>query len=165
MALQNTVVLHVDGRRGTGSRPRTWEHIRLRMTFQRKVMMGRYISVTGHRSPGSIQERTIIRYWDAVICHSALVRFRRRMAGKKRQPWDKRRDIKRWAVVVAAECLAEGYAPVNAHTIEALLGIEGMAVSRWYLNRSLSDAGWRHISGYETPKGAPGFPLTNWVSG
>lgn len=104
--------------------------------------MGRYISVTGHREPGSIRERTVIRHWDAVICNGALVRFRRRMAGKKRQAWENRRDIKRWAVVVAAEALNEWYAPVNAHTIGAMLDTEGMTVSRWYLNRALKDAGW-----------------------
>ncbi len=104
--------------------------------------MGKYISTIGHRVPGSIGERTVIHHWDAVICNGALVRFRRRLAAKRRQAWEHRRDIKRFAVVVAAEALNEWLAPVNAHTIGALLDLEGMTISRWYLNRTLKDAGW-----------------------
>jgi len=127
--------------------------------------MGRYLSVVGHREPGSIAERTFEVHWDAVICHEALVRFRRRVAAKRRAPWPARRNLKAHAVVAAAEALAEGRAPVNAHTVGALLDTVDLTVSRWYLNRTLRGAGWRPMVYHEYPKAAPGFPLTNWVQG
>jgi len=165
MAQKGVEVVHVASVRPSRTRRRTWEHLRIRLTFQRSVVMGRYISVIGHREPGSIAERNLEVHWDAVICHDALVRFRRRVAAKRKQPWPARRTFKRHVVVVAAEALAGGRAPVNAYTVAALLATEELTVSRWYLNLTLKGAGWRPLGAWEYPKAAIGYPIHNWVQG
>ena len=138
--LVNQTVRYLEPQRGTKARMRQHECIRMRLTYERQVVMGQYITAQGHRERHSVRERILTVHWDAVICENAIRAVRRRVAQRLRP--GRRRGLKTFAIVAVAEALHEHKAPVNHYTASALLGVFGMTCSRVWFNRNLRAAGW-----------------------
>jgi len=138
LSLVSQVVQYSEPRRGSAARVRQSECIRMRLTYERQVIMGRYLTAQGHRERGSVRERTLTVHWDAVICEAAIQHVRRRFAQWKRP--GQRRGMKG----------------------RLILGVFGVTCSRVWFNRALRAAGWVPIQPWEMPKGTPGYQITNW---
>jgi len=160
LSLVSQVVQYSEPRRGSAARVRQSECIRMRLTYERQVIMGRYLTAQGHRERGSVRERTLTVHWDAVICEAAIQHVRRRFAQWKRP--GQRRGMKGRLIPVVAEALRQNHAPVNHYTAKAILGVFGVTCSRVWFNRALRAAGWVPIQPWEMPKGTPGYQITNW---
>ena len=158
--LVSQVVRYSPPKRGTKDRMRQHECIRMRLTYERQLVEGRYITAQGHRERHSVRERVRVDHWDAVVCEDAIRAVRRRIAQRLRP--GRRMGLKTHAVVAVAESLTQHRAPVNHHTASAVLSVFGLSCSRVWFNRTLRAAGWVPIQSFEMPKDAPAFNLVNW---
>lgn len=153
--VQDVTVVHVQGP--------VHEALRIRLTFRRAVVSGSYLSVAGHRAPGSVREREVALRWDAVVASPALKRWRRRIRARRNAHG--RVGEKRFAIRAAAEELHAWRGPVNRWTIGATLALLDLRATPFYVRDTLADAGWRRLREYEYPRGAPGYGISNWVPG
>ena len=158
--LVEQTVLYSNRMRGTRTQRARPENIRMRLTYERQIVMGVYTTTMGHRQKDSVKFRIRSEHWDAVICEGAIQHARDSIA-ERLQPGH-RRGIKTFAIVAVAEALHQNRAPVNHHTVSALLDVFGLECSRVWLNKTLRAAGWVPIQAWEMPDDAPGFKLTNW---
>ena len=158
--LVSQTVRYLEPQRATKDRSRQPECIRMRLTFERQLIEGHYITAQGHRERHSVRNRLRVDHWDAVVCEDAIRAVRRRIAQRLRP--GRRMRLKTHAVVAVAEALTQHRAPVNHHTASAVLEVFGLSCSRVWFNRTLRAAGWVPIQGCEMPKAAPRFNLVNW---
>ena len=160
--LVSQTVRYLEPKRATKARRRQPECIRMRLTYERQLIEGHYITAQGHRERDSVRFRVRVDHWDAVVCEDAIRAARRRVAQRLRP--GHRMRLKTFAVVAVAEALAQHRAPVNHHTASAVLTLFDLSCSRVWFNRTLRAAGWAPIQYFEMPKGAPAFNLVNWQS-
>jgi len=153
--VQDVTVVHVQGP--------AHEALRIRLTFRRAVVSGSYLTVAGHRAPGSVHERDVALRWDATVASPALKRWRRRVTARRNAHG--RVGEKAFAVRAAAEELHTWHAPVNRWTLNAVLDLNGLRVTPFYARDLLHQAGWRRLKEYEYPHDAPGYGISNWVPG
>jgi len=181
----NVQVVHVarPGRKRGGV---SHEALRLRLTLERWTVEGRYLTMTGIRSPGSVEPRARSLYWQAVVPMPALQAVRKYWAQQNRA--GRRKGRKERALVRAAEVLHEWRAPVNRYTLQATMALltvdrvvyvqtgrgkrrraevrkEPVNLSHRWIQAVLSSAGWRTLRPWEYPKTAPHFAIANWVPG
>lgn len=158
--LVDRTVLYSKPHRRTRTKRRQSECIRMRITFERQVVMGHYETTQGHREPDSIRNRIIHAHWDATVCEDAIRHARERITRRKSQ--GPHLGLKSFAIVAVANALQEHNAPVNHHTATALLEVFELSCSRMWFNQTLRKAGWVPIRADEMPNNAPGFNMVNW---
>lgn len=132
----------------------------MRITFERQVVTGHYVTTKARQRKYVLMDITIRDNWNATVCENAIQQVRERIV-ERLQP-GRRRGHKTFAIVAVAEALRQNRAPVNHHTVSALLDVFGLSCSRVWLNKTLRAAGWVPIQGWEMPEDAPGFKMTNW---
>jgi hypothetical protein len=163
LAIVERLVEYQPRAKATASRPRRHECIRMRLVYERQVVMGRYLSVQGHREPGSVGVRTLRSHWDATVCEDAIRYARRRVAQRLRP--GRRMGLKTHAVLAVAEGLRAYGAPVNHHVASEVLKVLGLSCSKEWFARTLRANGWRPLGRDEYPRDAPGHCVTNWLPG
>jgi hypothetical protein len=133
----------------------------MRLTFERQIESGKYLTTTGLRQKSSVRRRVATLRWDATIPAPAIKAFRRSFTSKNRR--GRRVGMKRHLVLKAAELLAANRAPVNKHTIGALMALVDMTAADFYIRDNLQKAGWRRLWSHEYPDDAPGYGIANWL--
>lgn len=177
-------VVHVrrPGRRRGGV---SHEALRFRLTLERTVIEGRYLTMW-HRAPGSVEPRKHEVHWQAVVPMPALQEVRQYWARQNRTGRRKGRAAR--TLVHAASALHEWRAPVNRYTLGAVMSLltinrvvyvqqgrgrkrqrevrrEPVRLSHRWIQSTLKRSGWRTLRPFEYPKDAPGYAIANWVPG
>lgn len=182
--IANVQVVHVKrpGRRRGGV---SHEALRFRLTLERTVIEGRYLTLW-HRAPGSVEPRVHAVHWQAVVPMPALQEVRRYWAVQNRTGRRKGRAAR--TLVRAAGALHQWRAPVNRYTLGAVMGLltidrtvyvqhgrgqkrkrevrhEPVRLSHRWIQATLQRSGWRTLRPFEYPRDAPGYAIANWVPG
>jgi len=146
--------------RGTSTKSRQPECIRMRLVFERQVVMGQYITSKARDRKYILVNHIIRANWDATVCEDAIRHARKRITNRKRR--GPVRGIVRDAILAVSEALAQHRGPVNHHTVSAMLDVFDLSCSRVFFNRVLKSAGWVPIKSVEMPDDAPRFNLVHW---
>lgn len=135
--------------------------IRLRVTMERQVIQGTYLTTSGHRARGSITLRPVQVRYDATITAPAVARFRHRVRTRARR-WGLR-SLRTYAIRAAAEELTSHRAPVCRYTVAALLATVDLTTTPRYVRMVLSQGGWRRLRWYEYPRHAIHHGISCWI--